>query len=323
MKNIVKKCFAAVLLLSVIGGGSCSQDQEVTKFDTAGENPELAYFANAESSVSLDASVAGPQTAEIYLLRQNASKEFTVALSVSGNTDLISVPETVTFKAGEYKASIFLDLLKDEFVPGSDYALRITVVNPEVDPETQSPNQIGTKNVAFVFKAALALTWQPCYVLKDFSKLLSSDLTEADYVLGSDGSPIPQGGVYTYNFWWEGEDDEPKLERALGTNTFRLTGWGGGVNLIFSVDPSKTVTVDGKEYASITVSDQYIGSDHSSYGKVYVCDGQTYNPNNFPASAFPSYWDGGQTFVFHMMYFVSAGAFDNPARETFVMNVGE
>ncbi|MDE6507475.1 MAG: hypothetical protein K2L04_03305 [Alistipes sp.] len=321
MKNIVKSFFAAAFLLAF--GGGCSQDQEVAKFDTSGENSELAYFANSETSVSLDASVPGTQTAEIYLLRQSASKEFTVALSVSGSTDFISVPETVTFKAGEYKASIFLELLKDEFVPGNDYAVRITAVNPEVDPETQSPNQIGTKNAALVFKASLALTWQPCYVLKDFSKLLSNDLTEADYVLGTDGSPVVQGGVYSYNFWWEGDDDEPTLERAAGTNTFRLTNWGGGVNLIFSVDPSKTVTVDGKEYASVTVSDQYIGSDHSTYGKVYVCDGQTYSPSKFPASEFPSYWDGGQTFVFHMMYFISDGYFDNPARETFVMNAGE
>lgn len=320
MKNIVKSLFAAAFLLSF---GGCSQDQEVATFDVSGENSELAYFSNAETSVSLDASVPGTQTAEIYLLRQNAAKEFTVALSASGNVDFISVPETVTFKAGEYKASIFLELLKDEFVPGTDYAVRITAVNPEVDPEKQSSSQIGTKNVVFVFKAALALTWQPCYVLKDFSKLLSNDLTEADYVLGAGGSPIPQGGVYTYNFWWEGEDDEPALERAVGTNTFRLTNWGGGVNLIFSVDPSKTVTVDGKEYASITVADQYIGSDHQSYGKVYVCDGQTYNPNDFPASKFPSYWDGEKTFSFHMMYFVGGGYFGDPALETFVMADGQ
>lgn len=322
MKNIVKQFLAALLLIPFIGAG-CSTDQKVTKFNTAGEDAEQAYFANKETSVSLDASVSGPQTVELYLLRQNADKEFTVGLSAFGNVDLITVPETVTFGPGEYKASIFLELLKDEFVPGSEYAVRITVINPEIDPETQSPNQIGDKEPALIFRAALALDWQPCYVLKDYSKLLSTDLTEDDYVLGDDGKPIPQGGVYTYNFWWEGDDDESKLERAVGTNTFRLTNWGGGINLIFSVDSSKTVTVDGKEYASVTVGDQYIGSDHSSYGKVYVCDGQTFDETKFPASSFPSYWDGGQTFVFHMMYFISAGYFDDPALETFVMDAGE
>ena len=48
MKNVVKKCFAAALLLSVIGGGSCNKDQEVAKFDPSGQNSELAYFSNAE-----------------------------------------------------------------------------------------------------------------------------------------------------------------------------------------------------------------------------------------------------------------------------------
>ncbi len=323
MKNVVKKCFAAALLLSVIGGGSCNKDQEVAKFDPSGENSELAYFASAETSVSFDPAAEGVQTVVLDLLRQNAAGEFTVALSVSGNVDLIGVPETVTFKAGEYKTPVVLEVLTEEFVPGSNYSVKITAVNPEVDPETQSSSQIGTKNVSFVFSASLVLNWQPCYILKDFSKLLSSELTEADYVLGADGSPVLQGGVYAYNFWWEGEDNEPKLERAAGTNTFRLTNWGDGVNFIFSVDPSKTVTVDGKEYASVIVSDQYIGSDHSDYGKVYVCDGQTFNPNKYPASTYPSYWDGGQTFVFHLMYFVSAGTFGDPARETFVMADGK
>ncbi|WP_288844878.1 hypothetical protein [uncultured Alistipes sp.] len=323
MKNVVKKCFAAALLLSVIGGGSCNKDQEVAKFDPSGENSELAYFSNAEVEASFDRSAQGVQTVEINLLRQNAAGEFTVALSTSGDVDLIGVPETVTFKDGEYQVPIVLECSSEEFAMGVNYAVTITVVNPEVDSETQSSNQIGTKHVVLEFRASLALAWQPCYVLKDFSKLLSDDLTKDDYVLGADGTPVLQGGVYTFNFWWEGENDKQKLERAVDTNTFRLTNWSKGVDLVFSIDPSKTVTVDGKEYVSIVVSKQYIGSDHSDYGKVYVCDGQTFNPNKYPASTYPSYWDGGQTFVFHLMYFVSAGTFGDPARETFVMADGK
>lgn len=322
MKNIVKKFLAAALLLPFVGGG-CSTDQEVTKFNSAGEDAEQAYFSNSATSASFDPSAAGPQTVELYLLRQNADKEFTVGLSASGRIDLIEVPETATFKAGEYKASVLLECATDEFVPGSNYAVKITVINPEVDPETQSANQIGTKNVELVFSASLVLEWKPCYVLKDYSKFLSTDLTADDYVLGADGNPIPQGGIYTYNFWWEGDDDGCMLERATGTNTFRLTNWGGGVNLIFSIDPDNTVTVDGKEYASITLVDQYIGSDHETYGKVYVCDAQTYNANALPASKYPSYWDGDGTLSFHLMYFVNEGTFGDPALETYVMSAGE
>lgn len=322
MKNIVKQFLAALILIPFIGAG-CSTDQKVTKFNPAGEDAEQAYFSNDETSVSLDPSVPGPATVELYLLRQNADKEFTVGLSTFGNVDLISVPETVTFAPGEYKASIFLEVLKDEFVPGTDYAVRITVINPEVDPETQSANQIGSKEPALIFRASLALDWQPCYVLKDYSKFLATDLTADDYVLGADGKPIPQGGIYTYNFWREGDDDASMLERAVGTNTFRLTNWGGGINLVFSIDPSNTITVDGKEYASITVVDQYIGSDHSAYGKVYVCDAQTYNANALPASQYPNYWDGDRTLVLHLMYFVSDGIFGMPELETYVMSDGE
>ena len=193
----------------------------------------------------------------------------------------------------------------EKFDKGVTYAVSISVNN--AGTENESSASIGSKYASVTLSASLTLNWVPCYVLKDFSKLLSTDLTDADYV-GPDGKPMLQGGVYTYTFWWEGEDDTVMLERAEGTNVFRLTNWGGGVNILFTINADKT----------ISLTSQYVGEDYSDGTKVLVSDLPSTGVGTDVCT-----WDGDRTFTFPLVYLLEDGRwFGETCVETFVLNDG-
>ena len=94
-------------------------------------------------------------------------------------------------------------------------------------------------------------------------------------------------GVFTYNFWYVGTDPAQTLEQRDGTNLYRLKNWGGGgVTLFFEM-------VKGVP----TISRQFIGDVHPSYGNVdvYSLDGK--------------YDAETKTYSFLNRYAVSAGYF--------------
>ena len=249
MKKIIESLFALGMLFATVG---CDQDQIVAKFDTSGEDAGTAYFVKNAVSENFEASATGTQTINLDLFRQDAAGELTVGLTAEMDeaaAKFFRIPESVTFADGDYRVIVPVSVLDvEKFDKGVTYAVSISVNN--AGTENESSASIGSKYASVTLSASLTLNWVPCYVLKDFSKLLSTDLTDADYVVGPDGKPMLQGGVYTYTFWWEGEDDTVMLERAEGTNVFRLTNWGGGVNILFTINADKT----------ISLTSQYVGA---------------------------------------------------------------
>lgn len=98
-------------------------------------------------------------------------------------------------------------------------------------------------------------------------------------------------GTYTYTGWWEETQTGLELYQRDGTTTYKFPDWGGGIELTFTCDES----------GNITVPQQYIGANHSSYGAVYITS------SNADAS---SYYDAGsKTYYFNCRYIVSAGSF--------------
>lgn len=316
MKNIFKTLFAVGVLFAAIG---CDKDQTVTKFNPGGEDAESAYFTQKTVSEEFATTVTGNQTLYVDLFRQNAQGELTVGLDQvvpEDAAEFYEIPEYVTFKDGEYKVAVPVTIHNVEnYAKGVNYTAQIfvgdhhdfvsTTTQLVLDKQGMPVKGAATRAVDIAEKyssvtitTTLTLEWEPCYVLKDPSKLLSTDLTEADYVIGADGKPMLQGATYTYTGWWSGYDDEIMLERAKGTTVFRMTNWGGGVNIIFTVKADKSVVITG----------QYIGADHSSYGKVYVSDVPSYAAGA-SYEQYPCTWDGGRNFSFSLIYYVDAGNF--------------
>ena len=115
---------------------------------------------------------------------------------------------------------------------------------------------------------------------------LSSTLNEAasgEFLLGT--------GDYTYNSVFSGVDPGLELYQKEGTTMYKIPNWGGGIELNFICD----------EEGNITVPEQYIGADDSTYGAVYITS------SNADAS---SYYDAAtKTYYFNCRYIVSAGSF--------------
>ncbi len=344
MKKLNKILLFAGLVFAAVG---CEKDQLGSTFTGEGEDALSAYFTQKTVSEEFEASATGDQTVLVDIYRQSAGDELKVGIDyeiADGGEEFYEVPESVTFPAGEYHTTVPVKVRGVEnFAKGTNYSVTLYVgdhhefetvaaAQLEANAERGLPTKsrgadtraasIGTKYSSVTLTTTLTLEWEPCYILSDPTKLLDANLTEADYLVGGDGKPMKQTCVYTYTFWWSGEDDTIVLERAKGTTVFRMTNWGGGVNIIFTVNPDKKVTVDGKEYASLTITEQYIGDDHASYGKVYVSDMLSYNGDPAQFEAYPNYWDGGRTFVFNMMYYVGAGYFEMPSTETLVLDSG-
>lgn len=291
MKKIIESLFALGMLFATVG---CDQDQIVAKFDTSGEDAGTAYFVKNAVSENFEASATGTQTINLDLFRQDAAGELTVGLTAEMDeaaAKFFRIPESVTFADGDYRVIVPVSVLDvEKFDKGVTYAVSISVNN--AGTENESSASIGSKYASVTLSASLTLNWVPCYVLKDFSKLLSTDLTDADYVVGPDGKPMLQGGVYTYTFWWEGEDDTVMLERAEGTNVFRLTNWGGGVNILFTINADKT----------ISLTSQYVGEDYSDGTKVLVSDLPSTGVGTDVCT-----WDGDRTFTFPLVYLLEDG----------------
>lgn len=316
MKNIVKSLGALALCFAAIG---CDQDQISTEFNPAGEEARQAYFVQQKVTEEFPADATGDQVINVTLYRQNAEAMLAVDLTAKSASRFFEVPQTVTFQDGAYSTVVPVTIKNIEnFAKGASYSVTISV------PEVEEP--VGTSSIANKFSSVtvtttLTLNWQPCYILKDPTKLLSNDLTDADYVVGPDGKPMIQTATYTYNFWWEGDDDTITLERAQGTNVFRMTNWGGGVDIIFQILPD--VKVQG--FAVCQIESQYIGSDYSDGTKVMVSDPVTLG---YPAGATyekcPSVWDGERDFLFTLQYFLADGrAFNSLAQETLTLHDGQ
>lgn len=275
MKNIIRTLLAASLALTAIG---CDQDQIATKFDPSAEAANTAYFVQKAILQEFDASSTGDQTIEVAIYRQNAQGDFTAELTPTIPEDaaeFFDIPKTAEFKNGQYSVMIPVTVHNVEnLAKGATYSVKIAVANG--GSLEDSNLAIKSKYAETTVSTALALQWEPLYILSDPTKLLSTDLTEADYVKGADGKPIAQTADYSYNGYWVGDDNSVVIERAAGTTVFRMTNWGEGTyNVIFTINPDKKVTIEGKEYNVVTVSPQQV-ADNANYGAVYVSDLPSY-----------------------------------------------
>lgn len=330
MKNRFKLLIAACVVFAAIG---CSKDQTVTKFNPKGEDSEAAYFAQKSVSQEFATTQTGDQTLLVNIYRQNAQGDLTVGLDQSvpqAAAAFYEIPESVTFRDGEFGTTIPVTVRNVEnFAKGATYTATIAVgdnhsfedVPPTLSHTPQSLSSRDkaatraaqiTKYTTVSISTTLTLEWEPCYVLKDPTKLLSTDLTEEDYVIGPDGKPMLQNGVYTYVFWWTGTDDTVMLERASGSPVFRMTNWGAGVNIIFTIDPSDN---------SIILTNQSTGDSYSDGTPVMVSDVPSLLGH--PFEEYPSTWDGQRTFSFSLVYTLEDGRwFGETCKEQFVLSSG-
>lgn len=323
-KKILKSLWVASMFFAAVG---CDKDQLGATFTGEGEDAQTAYFAQKTVSESFDANTTGDKVVYVNLLRQSAEGELTVELETTmdeATAQFYEIPESVSFADGEYGVTIPVSISSVEnYAPGVTYAAVIKAINPdheEVDGMVSIASKYGSVTVA----TTLALVWKPVYTLQDPTKLLSNDLTDADYVVGPNGTPLPQTGTYYYYgiLTAAGLDEDPglTLERAEGTSVFRINHWANDVNVIFSVNPDKKITIDGKEYMTLSVSEQTTGVSSGSED-ILFSDAANYTGNPAILNTYPCYWDGEREFAFTLVYYDSEGNW-KPETEYFVLDDG-
>lgn len=343
MKNILKSLLAVLVLFL----GACSQDHTSTIFEPTGELANEIYFVSNGFAVEYEATET---TGEVFvdLYRANAVGAVDVALSAefsSGADAFITVPATASFQDGEYKVSVPITFNNiSSFVRGVSYSVTLsqnTGTGEITSLKKLSKDGASTKAIDTSFKlpaitvsASLKLEWEPVYILKDWNNLFvdPATLTDDAYVLDAEGKKQIQGGVFTYTYWWGGDDDTVTLERAKGTNVFRMTNWGGGVEVVMNVDTTNTFTDEnGVAHPTFSTPITFIGSTHSSYGQVFASSMEAYGPkalwDKYQLDMIPCYFDiANGVFYCYYAYTVGAGLFGvsgiDTDVETFVLNSG-
>lgn len=309
-------------MLAAVG---CDQDQIATQFNPAGEDASTAWFAQSAVSQEFSTTATGEQTILVDVYRQSAEGELTAGLWYEmgdGAEEFLSFPETVYFANGEYKATLPITVSNVEnFSKGTTYTVTIGVGDHhEFEDVELSKGMLQQHNGGrtvdsdqyseITVSTTLQLDWQPCYILKDPSKLLndSATFTEDDYVKNAEGKPMLQTGIY-YD-WGFAENAPIELQRAAGTTVFRMfNAFGGACNIIFMVDtnPEHMLEIDGKKYYCCVLTPQSVGIEYDAGQDFYITDMPSYaGAANYPYSKYPCYWDGAYTFYFTLYWHVPA-----------------
>ena len=346
MKNIIRLITGSVLMLFV---AACSTDTTKDVFDPSAIDPSAAFFK--QNALSREFPMESEdQTIEITLTRQNAKGEVTIGLNytvVDTALDFIEIPNSVTFKDGEYETTANVTI-KDiaNFTKGVTYSAAISVGDhhefEEVtfeEEKAQLPRHIKTRATAtgyttITLSFAMELIWKPWYILKDFGEILKineySEATKDHFKTDASGKPIAQTAIW-YDWGFE-ENAEAVVQRAEGTNVFRLYNYQlpgeRAVNVIWSVDGDEEnmLTVGGNKYYRASLTAQSTGAAYDDSNEFWVQDiadmqgSPLYYPN------YPCFWDGGRYFYFTLYWHVpglGGWASYNSISDVFEFQTGE
>lgn len=214
---------------------------------------------------------------EVEVKRVKTDGELTVNVQTTDASGLFTAASNVTFAAGESTAKLPISFDFSKLESDKDYPVTLKLLG---DTCSYGDNSI-TVNIKYA-------PW-----------------TEWKEMGGGDVL------TYTYKTYVSGEYEQPTYFRVSMLNEnkaqLKLEDWFYGVDLIVDWDKSTN---------ELTVSPQFSGYVHSSYGSVYVADAYTYytqiRGKEVPYENYRSYYDEekGQ-FCLNLSYYVSAGSFGN------------
>lgn len=318
MKNKIAYLLTAALLLSAVG---CSKDQTVGTYDTSSEDPAAAYFAQKNYTDEFVTGSTGDQTIAVDIYRASSSGEATVGLDYnlpSESAGFFTIPESVTFRDGEFKTSFDITVHQvDAFAKGQSYTAEIAVGDHHDFTSVATPEELrrmggkGRTRAAstpryesITVSVSLQLLWEQAYTPVSWDKMTEQKpegTDDKDWWIMEEGAPRP----LTANLYWGPLDElaapgwpQPDLnvQRASGTNVYRLVSCMGGTNLIFTIDTSEehmfeddgsTTGVAGK-YMRTVISPQATGLNDGN-GELSISDIGSFMGEAY-YGVYPSIW---------------------------------
>lgn len=267
---------AFALILAMV---SCDKEQLGTVYSPNSDDDKEVHFIQTSITKEFE---QGEQTGivDVTLARPGNKGDYTVHLRNS-NPDAFLVPEMVTIPDGKYSVEIPVEVNLASLMPGAEFSTELLIY----DRQSQAGNS-GAFVTQFSEKIKLnvsfSLEWEP-FFRED-----------------AEGKKIQQTATYNYNAFYRGRNVGLLVEKAVGTNIYRVNDWGGGVGFRFILNEDNTCTVPAQSIG-------YFNSNYNQY--VQVSDMAVYTKNPAAYSSYPCTYDGKSTFSFYLIYFVEEGYF--------------
>lgn len=277
MKNRSKYLIAALLLL----GTACSQTQEGALYTPNGDDAKAIHFiqSSIEKEFAQDTQTG---VIEVEIARTGSKGSYEIALAQKGdNSALFQIPETVTIPDGSHSVTLPVEVDMASGTAGSTFKTTLYIASREATAGDGGA-QISQYVDKVELSASFELEWEPFY------------RTNAA------GEEVQQRATYHYNLFYTGRDSGLEVERAVGTNIYRLKDWASGVTFRFILHDDNTCTVPAQSIG-------YFNSNYNEY--VYVADMAVYTGSDAAYASYPCTFDGKDTFTFYLIYYVSAGYF--------------
>ncbi len=269
-------CLTASLLLAA----GCDKEQKGTVFSpNADDSKEIHFIQSSLTKEFPQETESG--TIEIALARPGCKGELSVELHTQGDdAESFTVPETVTLPDGGYSVTVPVEVNLENLKAGSSLSAEILIQGRQ--EETAGGAYITGFSDKVKISVSYTLEWETYY--------------RAD----ENGEKLPQTATYRYNAFYTGRDSGLAVEKAVGTNIFRVNDWASGVSFKFILNDDNSCTVPAQSIG-------YYNSNYNEYVK--VSDMAVYTGNDAAYSSYPCTFDGKDTFSFYLIYYVSSGYF--------------
>lgn len=157
MKKIFKNSFIA--LAAVFAFTACTEEVDYTPAEPSKVDNTQFYF-NREQATSAVLDLTETQY-KVYIERVNAETEETINLIANVDEDIFTVPQSVTFAAGETTAEIVVSI-NEKMEPFVEYDIEISIPEEFINPYKQDNNSILTVQLLkedYVPYAKAIYTW--------------------------------------------------------------------------------------------------------------------------------------------------------------------
>ena len=227
MKSINKFLLSIAVILTV-ALSAC--EDEITRDPSPEANPgsNKVYFPEQESNLVLGVEET---SFEVTIARAVTASALTVELHLSDASDMITIPESVSFGAGEAEKTFEVTL-------GNIELMKSYLFSIEIDVNQTDPYSETDKFPIIAFK-----------------------------ILKEDFEPYATGDYYS-GWWWE--EWEAEMEYSPATEQYRIKEFCGyeGFDAYFQWDGSEVTMIGGSKIGNYTGFQT--GEIHPNYGMVYA-----------------------------------------------------
>lgn len=295
MKNN-KSILGLLLGLAVVGFTACDDDDYTA---TPMPATDQVFFSTANSKEIL--LEENQNAVSVILNRIKTENELTVKVTAQDTSNLFTVAQAATFKAGEATASIPVNFDFSQLTPDNPYEITISV---------SDGCDYAENSVPVIIKYAPWSEWAPLGWSYPAGVKTFGDWEEA-YATATTYAQIAKNGVmpiYTFTAYYGGDDKSAVFFRKsmLNASQSQLMVYdvaGTGANFIFDWNQ-----VTGQFYLPKTFF-----TNNDTYGAVYAGDPVSYRQSmgkNETYDDYPSSFDEENgKFELYIAYYVEAGWF--------------